>query len=451
MAALIQGLDTVLDGTRNTGLGELRELLADILGGPDVQGRLIEQRRLSRERVFRLRFELGDEATADSGGESSGAGSSGGWSSGGGRCVRSLIVKRLPVERSLRERLAITSWLPRAGFAGRTATLVGVAAERSAGQVWHVYADLGDCTLRQVAGDAAKVRAAVELIAGVHTRFVGNPLLAECRLVGVDLGTGFFAASVTDAVRGLDAMTRLESLHEERRGLVERLLQRLATLAGERFDRTNEVADLGWPETLQHGDLWTTNVLVLPGGDGPDDTGPAIDVRLIDWDHSGVGPALYDLTTFLRQFPRDVRPAIVDTSRECVARAHWAWPGNAAFNRMAETAELARYSNSVIWRTIVALGGDPAATPEWVFEDLAEIEVWFQELTPLLPEQGDQEPSPLWPTARADDGDPQLLLPATRADDGDPQPLLPASRAGDWDLQPPLPASDAGNQELRAS
>ena len=358
MAALIQGLDTVLDGTGNTGLGELRELLVEVLGGPDLPGRLLEQRRLSRQRVFRLRFELDDGASVSR--------------------VRSLIVKRLPVERSLRERLAITSWLPRAGFAGRTATLLGVAAERGAGQVWHVYADLGDCTLRQVASDPVQVRAAVELIAGVHTSFVGHPLLAECRLVGVDLGTGFFAASIADAVLGLDAMSQLASVHGARHDLVERLLQRLAVLAGERFERTQEVADLGWPETLQHGDLWTTNVLVLRNS-------AALDVRLIDWDHAGVGPALYDLTTFLRQFPANARRAIVDAYRECVARAHWDWPGDAAFNRMAETAEQGRYANSVIWRTMDALRGDPAATADWVFEDLADIEAWFAELTPLLP------------------------------------------------------------------
>lgn len=395
MAALIQGLDTVLEGTRNTGLGDLRELLVEVLGGPDSEGRLLEQRRLSRERVFRLRFELEDGTPGHS---------------GGAGAVRSLIVKRLPVERSLRERLAITSWLPRAGFAGRTATILGMAAERSAGQVWHVYADLGDCTLRQAASDFEKVRAAVELIAGVHTRFVGNPLLAEIRLVGMDLGTGFFAASVADAVRGLDAMTRLESVHGERRALVERLLQRMATLAGERFDRTHEVADLGWPETLQHGDLWTTNVLVVPGGSGSGTAGsgsgsdPETDVRLIDWDHAGVGPALYDLTTLLRQFPASARPGIVDAYREHVAGANWPWPGVAEFNRMAETAELGRYANSVIWRATVALGGDPAATLDWVFEDLAEIEAWFQKLTPLLP------------SADAKGAEPRTLLPSTDVD-----------------------------------
>ena len=350
---MIEGLGTLLEGTKATGLCELRVLLAEVLGGEDVEGCLLEQIRLSRQRVFRLRFQLE------------------------GR-VRSLIVKRLSPERALSERTAITRWLPRAGFGRHAVPLVGVASQRDGDSTWHVYEDLGGPTLRQAAHEPRNVRAAVEVIAAHHTRFVGHPLLAECRLIGVDLGTGFYATCVEDALRGLDAMLRLDSVHGERRELVQRLRQRLTRLWDERHERTRELVDLAWPETLQHGDLWATNVLVLLGESGPD-------VRLIDWDHAGVGPAVYDVSTLLRQFPRPERPWMLEAYRASVESAGWTWPAPAAWNRLAETAELARYANTIVWRTIVATQDHPAAPPDWIFEDLAETETWFDNLTPLLP------------------------------------------------------------------
>src|SRR5256712_10003264 len=65
---------------------------------------------------------------------------------------------------------------------------------------------------------------------------------------------------------------------------------------------------LGGPETLLHGDLWTTNTFVATTGDG-------LVARLIDWDHAAVGPASYDLSTFLYRFPRRERPWILEAYR----------------------------------------------------------------------------------------------------------------------------------------
>jgi thiamine kinase-like enzyme len=49
--------------------------------------------------------------------------------------------------------------------------------------------------------------------------------------------------------------------------------------------------------------------------------------RLIDWDHAGVGPASYDLSTFLLRFPPGRRKAILDLYGRCLevagARARW--------------------------------------------------------------------------------------------------------------------------------
>ena len=142
---------------------------------------------------------------------------------------------------------------------------------------------------------------------------------------------------------------------------------------------------LGWPETLQHGDLWITNLLVAR-------TESTWVVRLIDWDYSGIGIPIYDLSRFLRQFPASDRPWILDAYRNRVESEGWGWPGEAALNDAAETCELGRYANSIVWRTLSALQlhyeatpGHSFVPPQWIFDDLLEIEQWFRDLTPLLP------------------------------------------------------------------
>ena len=69
---MIAGLDHLLESTGQPGLPELRRALADLLGGADAVGRLIEQVPLkaAKGRVHRVRFEQNG-------------------------CLRSWIVKRL--------------------------------------------------------------------------------------------------------------------------------------------------------------------------------------------------------------------------------------------------------------------------------------------------------------------------------------------------------------------
>ena len=57
----------------------------------------------------------------------------------------------------------------------------------------------------------------------------------------------------------------------------------------------------GGPELMLHGDLWTTNTFVQSTAEGPV-------ARLIDWEHAAVGPASYDLSTFLYRFAAADRP-----------------------------------------------------------------------------------------------------------------------------------------------
>ena len=95
----------------------------------------------------------------------------------------------------------------------------------------------------------------------------------------------------------------------------ERLIARLCGLLEEVRHRAQALREFGGPETLLHGDLWTTNTFVVPTAAGPQ-------ARLIDWDHAGVGRFSYDLSTFLLRFPADDRPWILEAYAAATARAH---------------------------------------------------------------------------------------------------------------------------------
>jgi len=182
---------------------------------------------------------------------------------------------------------------------------------------------------------------------------------------------------VRDAIRCLDALRGpqmgLAPRHER---LVDGLLARLHTLRAEHAERIQALEELGGPETLLHGDLWTTNTFVIPTGDG-------MRARLIDWDHAGVGPISYDLSTFLLRFPCEQRVQILELYREAVSPAGWRLPPPQHLNVLFESAEYARFANRIIWPAI-ALVQERA---EWGYEALAEVERWFEDWRPVLPEE----------------------------------------------------------------
>ncbi len=272
---MIEELGQILEGIAQPGLAELRQLLQE-LPGVNRPARLLEATalQLPNPRAYRLRFVAGDQPF-------------------------SLIVKRLEPAIAQRNYLLLTRWLPAVGLAQNGPTLLGVAAERKGQCVWHVYEDLGDWTLQGQSASLPRVKLAVELIAQLHLRFAGHPLLAECRLHGGELGASFFAANVRDAIRSLEALRRAPlELSSDRADLCDRLLDRLGRLSQEQSARAQALEELGGPETLLHGDLWTTNTFVMPVPGG-------FQARLIDWDHAAVGPISYDLSTFLMRFPSE--------------------------------------------------------------------------------------------------------------------------------------------------
>jgi hypothetical protein len=357
---LIAGLEEGLRGVEGAGAAELAALLEEILGAGARPWRLTSGRCLWRSRVYRLRFAAAGTGVGTDAGSVDG---------------RSLVVKRLPLDRAHREQRAVRRWLPHVGLAEHGPPLLGVTAARNGECVWHVYGDLGDRTLASVSQDVASVRAAVRVIAEVHARFGRSGLLGECREFGVDLGTAFFSAGVRDAIRALEALRRRPGgLGAELATPVDRLLARLHLLLDEEPERTELLATCGGPETLLHGDLWTCNVFVLPAPGG-------VQVRLIDWDHAGVGHASYDLSAFLLRFPPAERAWILECYAEEARRLDWPLPERDVLGALFETAELARLVSLILWPTLELLAG-PA---DWVAQQLAEVESWFEAMQPVLP------------------------------------------------------------------
>ncbi len=338
-----------LNNSGHSGLAELLQSLQELLGDQEIKHRLIDGQALGRG-VYRLRF------------QANGA-------------VRSLVIKCLDPEIAKRNSLVAKRWLPAIGLGQNGPPLLGSAAEPNGQCVWHIYEDLGDWGLEESNPDPERVRPVVELIAKMHARFVGHPWLAECRLWGGELGIHFHTTSVRDAIRSLERLKPpYMELSSDRSTVRDTLLQRLSKILDELPFLLEIVEQFGGPETLLHGDLWPQNALVIPSQQGPH-------VRVIDWDHTGVGPVIYDLSTLLSRFPADDRLWILDAYRQAPETPNWQVPSNRDLNLLFETAECARLAYCVIWPSIEA-GESQAA---WAFDKLAEVDEWFDALAPLLP------------------------------------------------------------------
>lgn len=288
---------------------------------------------------------------------------------------RSIIVKRLHPRAAQRNRLVTTRWLPWIGLESLAPALLGSAAAPGVEWVWQIYEDVGGIPLAELAADRETVAATVDLVAELHTRAVGHPVLAECRRYGEDFGLHHFTANVGDARTALDALRPpVVRPSTEQADVRDRLLGRLDRLLADVPRRARLMAEAAGPDTMLHGDLWISNVLVTRDGGG-------IRVRLIDWDHAGAGPASYDLSTLLLRFPAAERGWMLDRYRDAVARAGWRLPAVPVLNALFDTAECARCADRIIWPAIALLeGGD------WGWVELAAIEGWFAALEPALPE-----------------------------------------------------------------
>jgi Ser/Thr protein kinase RdoA (MazF antagonist) len=352
---MIEGLERALVANgwlslRDLGCSELESALGEALGG-QRSAKLVAQATL-KPRVFRLRFDVHGQ-------------------------VRSLIAKRMGPGPARRNELVIRRWLPDLGLHGVAPELLGIAAGRAGRWVWHVYEDLGPWELDTREPDLERVAAVVGVIASLHQRFAAHPVLAECRLHGESPGFSYCMANVHDALHGLELLRPPRvRLSPEQAEVRDRLLERLRRLADEEPTYARALAEWGGPETFLHGDLWASNAFAQPAVGGPR-------VRLIDWDHAGVGPASYDLSTFLLRFAPAHRLLILSLYRQALEGGPWRMPGPHELNILFEMAECARYANRAVWPAI-ALLRDRA---EWAFAELAAVESWFESFEPVLPEE----------------------------------------------------------------
>src|SRR5207247_9072085 len=177
---------------------------------------------------------------------------------------------------------------------------------------------------------------------------------------GKDLGRAVCAANVGDGIRGLERRSG-EHAAGELRSLGDRLLRWMYPLAVEMPSRAHVLKDAGGPDTILHGDLWRHNAFAtLSAG--------VVRVQLIDWDHVGVGPLAYDLSTFLMRFPSAERPWILDRYRDTLSLAGLRLPSEHELNMLFETAADARVANPDSCAPLAWLhdGAD------WVLIELAE-------------------------------------------------------------------------------
>jgi thiamine kinase-like enzyme len=286
-----------------------------------------------------------------------------------GAPTRSVILKRLDPDVARRTRAVAERWLPALGLEGAAARLLG-SVEGAEGGVWHVYEDLGDVTL---ASDPrpADVQRTIDLVARLHTGAAEHALLSEARDTCHSLGIGYFEDNVAAALQAVRQL--LDSEHATTAAdarLVDRLHHRLDALLGELDRRRDAFIDLGWPETLLHGDVWPINVSVRGS-----------DVRLLDWDKAGVGPATYDVSAFLMRLPRDERPTVLERYLRAVGDAGWPLPALERLEVALDTNERARYANRVIWPALALVEGPSG----WEFPELAEVERWFEALDASAP------------------------------------------------------------------
>jgi ABC-type multidrug transport system ATPase subunit len=263
----------------------------------------------------------------------------------------SVIVKRLKAAAARTNELAATRWLPAVGLDELAVKPLASKIDPHDARAWLVYEDLGGSTL---ASYPEQAEAAVEAVAQLHARFARHRLLAECRRVGRTRGNDFHATSLEAAVAGLST---LQPDTDERARLREWLLECLAAPAG----------PIDAPETLLHGDLWTTNILPGP--------------KLIDWDKAGVGPLTYDLGTLLSKFPVERRAPLLGRYLDGVSTLDWVPPSAEELNRFFEASQRARLAQDVVWITRGLSEGDNV---DWHWSELARRRQWLKELEPVL-------------------------------------------------------------------
>jgi len=342
---MIEGLDLLFADQGQTGALGLGSRLNQFISDQYGSGRLFMQERI-KSQVYRLHFELEDR-------------------------VLTLILKCLERPMAHLNELVSRRWLPAVGLGQAGPPLLTSVGTPDGQLVWHVYRDLGSNSLAEDMDSKQKVEATVRFIAEFHKGFIDHPYMAEFRLFGGDLGAHFVESNMRDAILTLERITKDKGTNEEPWTVIDRLLERVSAIMEELPSRLKVLKELSGPETLLHGDLWPSNIFLLPDGQ----------IRLIDWDRAAAGPIAYDLSTFMLRFPPKQRHEIMEQYRDTAHPTGWEIPANKDLNLVFETFEFARYACMIIWPAIALW----ESGVDWAFEQLEEIEHWFNAWEEVFP------------------------------------------------------------------
>jgi thiamine kinase-like enzyme len=278
----------------------------------------------------------------------------------------SVVVKRLAGRRSELERLVTVRWLPAVGLQDLGPPRLAMVGDPDGRHTWHVYEDLGDASLDRCDADLPSIAAAMERVAELHLVFSRNAVLSESRYAAGDMGVYFYVNSVRDAIRALDLLqppaVAMSSEHEAVR---DRVLHLLGLLLDDEPNRIRLLQEQAGPETLVHGDLTRANVFVVP------DRGRRR-TCLIDWDHCGVAPAAFDISTQLAYYPKPERQLVLDAYTAAMAERGFRFPADLDWARLVATFEAGRLANQVIWVAMGIREGNG-----WTCADLS---IWQDEL-----------------------------------------------------------------------
>lgn len=292
-----------------------------------------------------------------------------------GADTASVVVKRLGATRAEVEWRLTERWLPAVGMDGLGPPRRATVGEADGRHVWHVYDDLGACGLDRDDVDPSRLEAAMEALADLHAAFAGHAMLPEPRFASGDLGAHFYAHSVRDAARCLDALRPpAVELSAQDASVRDAVRAQLSCLLRDEPSRIRLLQEQAGPETLVHGDLTRANVFVLPGSTRPQ-------VRLIDWDHMGVGPATFDISTHVAHYPPDQRRLVLDRYTTAMADRGFPFADDLDWELLVRTFEAGRLANQIIWIALAILEGSP-----WGFRRLAD---WRDALAAVVPGSSD--------------------------------------------------------------
>jgi hypothetical protein len=285
---------------------------------------------------------------------------------------RSLIVKSSRVEQAERSRMTLRYWLPAVGLDHIGPVLLGATPEQE-GSIWNVYVDHGRITLLDDTTDPVAAAAVVRTIAELHSRFVGHSLLDECGTSEKALSPRSYESSVRSALSALQSIGHLTPVGDAE-ALRDNLVQRLQILAQEVAFRTDLLNNLSGPQTLLHGDLYPSNIVLENRLDG-------LTSRIVDWDHLTVGPVGFDLVFLVANLSEGLRLTTMQLYRAATQSLFDRWPTEIEWNALFDTFRFVRLARCVTsYANLIAAG-----YPEYGFQKLRSTEQWFHTLKPVLP------------------------------------------------------------------